>query len=423
MKILVLAPDIPATSKMPGSPRLFNLCRELSRQHELFLLTYCSSGERHQSFLSDPTAATVFSTVEVLPDPPAMTWWGQQRHRLHLAASFETRFRFPEYYRTIRSKVREMCIQNRCDLIYVDLLPMGQYVDPGLDVRAIIDLHDSMTLMARRVLKTTRGWRERLAIYSHLMRIQQLEGALGRTFGLVVTNSSVDEQVIREVSPASNAMTITNGVDMGYFAPDHSRVDADKLVFTGVMGYGPNEDAALFFAREIFPFVRKQRPNAEFWIVGSEPTDRVKELGGIAGVHVTGKVDDVRPYLSQAAVFVCPLRYGTGVKNKLLAAMAMQKPIVATPLSIDGLDLIDNREVLLADEPQTFAEKVVGLLVDRSAAGRLGSNGLARVQSQYSWAAMGQALETAIQTVMESRKACGHQAVEKLLHVSEGAKR
>jgi glycosyltransferase involved in cell wall biosynthesis len=255
------------------------------------------------------------------------------------------------------------------------------------------------------------------------MRIQQLEGALGRTFGLVVTNSSVDEQVIREVSPASNAMTITNGVDMGYFAPDHSRVDADKLVFTGVMGYGPNEDAALFFAREIFPFVRKQRPNAEFWIVGSEPTDRVKELGGIAGIHVTGKVDDVRPYLSQAAVFVCPLRYGTGVKNKLLAAMAMQKPIVATSLSIDGLDLIDNREVLLADEPQTFAEKVVGLLVDRSAAGRLGSNGLARVQRQYSWAAMGQALEKAIQTVMESRKACGHQAVEKLLHVSEGAKR
>jgi len=423
MKILVLAPDIPATSKMPGSPRLFNLCRELSRQHELFLLTYCSSDERHQSFLSDPSAAQVFSTVEILPDPPAMTWWGQQRHRLHVAASFETRFRFPEYYREIRSKVRERCLQNRCDLMYADLLPMGQYIDSALGVPAMIDLHDSMTLMARRVLKTTRGWRKRLAIYSHLMRIQQLEGALGETFGLVVTNSSVDEQVIREVSSASNAMTITNGVDMEYFAPDHSRVDADKLVFTGVMGYGPNEDAAMFFAREIFPLVRKQRPNTEFWIVGSEPTDRVKDLEGLAGVHVTGKVEDVRPYLSQAAVFVCPLRYGTGVKNKLLAAMAMQKPIVATSLSIDGLDLVDNREVLLADNPEAFAEKVVGLLVDRRAAGRLGSNGLARVQNQYSWAAMGQALERAIQTATESRTACGHQAIKKLLHVTQSAKR
>ena len=411
MKILVLAPDIPATSKMPGSPRLFNLCRELSRQHELFLLSFCSSADRHQSFLSDSTATKVFSKVKVLPDPPVMTWWGQQWHRLHLAASFETRFRFPEYYGVIRSRVREMCIQNRCDLIYADLLPMGQYVDSELGVPAFIDLHDSMTLMARRVLKATRGWRGRLAIYSHLMRIQQLEGALGRKFGLVVTNSSVDEQVIREVSPASNAMTITNGVDMGYFAPDHSRVDADKLVFTGVMGYGPNEDAALFFAREIFPFVRKQRPNSEFWIVGSEPTDRVKELGSVAGIHVTGKVADVRPYLSQAAVFVCPLRYGTGVKNKLLAAMAMQKPIVATSLSIDGLDLANDREVLLADEPQAFAGKVVGLLRDRNAADRLGNNGLARVQSQYSWAAMGQALDNAIQAVMESHAPRERQAV------------
>lgn len=401
MKILVLAPDIPATSKMPGSPRLFNLCRELSRQHELFLLTYCSSDERHQSFLNDPTAAKIFSSVEVLPNPPAITWWGQQWHRLHLAASFETRFRFPEYHRAIRSRVREVCAQNRCDLTYVDLLPMGQYVDPGLDVPAIIDLHDSMTLMARRVLKTARGWRQRLAIYSHLMRIQQLEAALGRTFSLVVTNSSVDERVISEISTGINTVTITNGVDMGYFSPDHSRVDADKIVFTGVMGYGPNEDAALFFAREIFPLILEQRPKAQFWIVGSDPTDQVKDLGRTPGVHVTGKVEDVRPYLSQAGVFVCPLRYGTGVKNKILAAMAMQKPIVATSLSIDGLDLADNREVLLADEPRAFAEKVVGLLSDPNAVDRLASNGLARVQSQYSWAAMGQALEKSIQAAIE----------------------
>jgi len=288
---------------------------------------------------------------------------------------------------------------------------MGQYVDPGLGVPAFIDLHDSMTLMARRVLKTTRGWRQHLAIYLHLLKIQQLEGSLGREFGLVVTNSSVDEQVIGELSTGINTVTITNGVDMGYFAPDHSTVDAEKIVFTGVMGYGPNEDAALFFAREIFPLVLEERPKAEFWIVGSDPTDRVKELGRISGVHVTGKVDDVRPYLSQAAVFVCPLRYGSGVKNKILAAMAMQKPIVATSLSIDGLDLADNREVLLADEPRAFAEKVVGLLSDPKTVSRLAGNGLARVQSQYSWAAMGQALEKAIQTVMESRKSRERQAV------------
>ena len=100
---------------------------------------------------------------------------------------------------------------------------------------------------------------------------------------------------------------------------------------------------------------------------------------------------------------------GSGVKNKILAAMAMQKATVATSRSIDGLDLADDREVSLADEPQAFAEKVVRLLTDQKAAQQLGVNGLARVQGQYSWAAMGKALETAIQSVMASRNGRAHQ--------------
>src|SRR5436853_635834 len=98
MKIFVLAPDVPATSRMPGSPRLFNLCRELSSHHELFLLTHRSSQERYQTFLNDSTTARVFSHIEVLPDPPPVRWWGQQWHRMHLAAHFETRYRHARYY-------------------------------------------------------------------------------------------------------------------------------------------------------------------------------------------------------------------------------------------------------------------------------------------------------------------------------------
>lgn len=107
--------------------------------------------------------------------------------------------------------------------------------------------------------------------------------------------------------------------------------------------------------------------------------------------------------MRRATAFACPLRVGSGVKNKILAAMAMQKAIVATSMSIEGLNLADDREVLLADEPQAFSEKVVRLLTDQKAAQQLGSNGLARVQGQYSWAAMGKELETAIQSVMASR--------------------
>ncbi len=186
-------------------------------------------------------------------------------------------------------------------------------------------------------------------------------------------------------------------------------MEADKLVFTGVMDYAPNEDAALHFVEDIFPLVRAKRPEVQFWIVGSDPSERVRALTRISGVHVTGKVDDVRPYVRSATVFVCPLRVGSGVKNKILAAMAMQKATVATSMSIDGLDLADNREVLLADDPQDFADKVVRLLTDQQATQQLGVNGLARVQGQYSWGAMGKELETAIQSMMASRNGRAHQ--------------
>src|SRR5215471_16044332 len=107
MKLLVLTPDIPATSRMPGSPRLFSLSRELSRNHEIVLASFCSSLNRYHAFLEDPLHEHIFKRIEVLPDPPAITWWGQQWHRAHLAAYFETRFRYPGYHRSIQAKIRE----------------------------------------------------------------------------------------------------------------------------------------------------------------------------------------------------------------------------------------------------------------------------------------------------------------------------
>ncbi len=308
----------------------------------------------------------------------------------------------------MRERIRELCIHERIDLIHADLLAMSQYVDPEMNMPTIVDLHDSMTLLCRRMLNTERGCRKRLSAYLSLISAKRFEGELGRKVDLIITNSAVDEQVIRELSSKPNTLTITNGVDMEYFAPDPTLLEADKIVFTGVMGYAPNEDAALHFGEDIFPLVRAKRPQVQFWIVGSEPSERIQALTRISGIHVTGKVDDVRPYVRSATVFVCPLRVGSGVKNKILAAMAMQKATVATSMSIDGLDLADNREVLLADEPQDFADKVVRLLTDQKAAQQLGVNGLARVRGQYSWAAMGKELETAIQSVMASRNGRAH---------------
>ena len=403
MKLLVLASNIPATSRMPGSPRLFSLSRELSRNHEIVLASFCPSPDRYRAFLDDPLHRDIFKRIEVLPDPPPPTWWGQQWHRAHLAAYFETRFRYPGYHRSIQDKIREICAHEKIDLIHVDLISMAQYVDHDLNIPCIVDVTDSMTLLETRILRSERGVRKRLSAYLGLLRARSLERSIGRSFDLVITNSVVDEAVLRDLSGYSNTLTITNGVDMEFFSPRQGTVDPDSIVFTGVMGYAPNEDAVVHFSHEIFPLIKAQRPKAQFWIVGKSPSQIVQDLAGCPGIHVTGEVEDVRPFIRSAAVVVCPLRVGAGVKNKMLIAMAMQKAIVATSLSIEGLDVAENREVLLANDAQAFANKVVHLLTHPEEAQRVGMNGFRRVQERYSWSAMGKAMETAIESVMASR--------------------
>lgn len=399
MKILVLATDIPATSRMPGSPRLFNLCRELARHHELILAARCSSQEGYRSYLADPASPNVFRRIEILPEPSGPSWWGHRQHRLRQAAYFETRYQYPGYFGSVRKLIQALCREEQIDLIYVDLIMMAQYVDPKWHIPAIIDLHDSMTHLATRMARSEPGWRKRLAAYGLLMSVRRLERELGSVFDLIITNSPVDEQVLKGLSSDMRTLTITNGVDMEFFSPDATRVEPGKLVFTGVMGYAPNEDAAMHFADDILPLVRRTCPDATFWIVGSDPSERLKAYGKRPGIHVTGKVDDVRPYVRSSALFVCPLRVGSGVKNKILAAMAMEKATVATPLSIDGLAVAEEREVLVAGDPQAFADKVVRLLADEQEVRRLGRNGLACARRNYSWAAMGKAMDEAIQSV------------------------
>jgi glycosyltransferase involved in cell wall biosynthesis len=367
------------------------------------LAAFCSSDERYRAFVDDPSTTGVFQSIELLPDPPPTTWWGQQWHRAHLAAYFETRYRHPSYYRTIRARIKYICAREQIDCVYANLLSMAQYVDQGLSIPTVVDLTDSMTLLETRMLQSEKDIRKRVSAYLGLLRTKQLERSIGRSVDLAVTNSTVDEAVIRSLSGSSSILTIPNGVDLDYFTPLEGSMNANMILFTGVMGYAPNEDAALHFAQDVFPLIKIQQPEAEFWIVGSDPSSRLKELAQRPGIHVTGEVKDVRPFLHSAAVVVCPLRVGAGVKNKILSAMAMQKAVVATSLSIEGLDVADNGEVLLADDPKVFAEKVAHLLTHPNEAQRLGMNGYRRVQERYSWSAMGGAMEGAIRSMVETR--------------------
>jgi glycosyltransferase involved in cell wall biosynthesis len=177
---------------------------------------------------------------------------------------------------------------------------------------------------------------------------------------------------------------VPNGVDVDYFRPTQAAVDPDSIVLTGLMTYRPNADAAVHFVREVLPLVRRSRPRARFTAVGwGLPRDLAPLLGD--GVTHTGRVPDVRPYLAEAAAVVVPLRMGSGTRLKVLEALAMGKGVVSTTLGCEGVDVTPGGDLLVADDPASFAAAVVELMENAERRQALGLGGRRLVERSYTW--------------------------------------
>jgi glycosyltransferase involved in cell wall biosynthesis len=201
--------------------------------------------------------------------------------------------------------------------------------------------------------------------------------------------------------PDVEVTVVPNGVDVeryAAFAAPEGLLPPNSLVFTGTMDYRPNVDAVLWFAQRVLPLVRQRVPEARFYVVGRNPHPRLEALQSPSarpdpGIEITGSVPDTRPYIAGAALYVVPLRSGGGTRLKVLEAMAMRCPIVSTTMGVDGFPVAPNREVVLADEPEAFAESVVQLLGDGERRAELGQAGYEFAASCYDWSAIVPLLE------------------------------
>ncbi len=173
----------------------------------------------------------------------------------------------------------------------------------------------------------------------------------------------------------------------------------NKLVFVGSMDYLPNIDAMVYFTGEILPLIQKEIPDVELFIVGRNPSSRVKALARLKNVTVTGGVEEVATYLKDAAASVIPLRIARGMQTKMLEAMAHGVPVIATGAALDGIAAEPGRDVLVADDPGDFAQKTIAVLRDSDMRKQLAANALALVQKEYRWETTLQKLEEAIVSI------------------------
>jgi len=218
-------------------------------------------------------------------------------------------------------------------------------------------------------------------------RVRRFEAEEFAHFGRVVVVTEQDKAALEELNPDLRVSVVPNGVDTRYFSKgDGATAAGGRIVFTGHMGYPPNIVAAEFLGKELLPRIRAARPDAHLVIVGRHPDARVVALARLPGIEVTGEVDDVRPWLRSAHVFVCPMLTGTGIKNKLLEAMSSELPCVVTPRALQGLDVVDGREVVVGETAEELSGHTLELMGDDAKARRIGRSAREYVSVAHNWA-------------------------------------
>ncbi len=215
-------------------------------------------------------------------------------------------------------------------------------------------------------------------------RMKREEARMVREADLVlVTSERERKQLIHHVSPSSLAV-VRNGVDAGAIAP-LPIPETRELLFVGAFSHYPNVDAVLYFAHDVFPALHSRFPDTTLRIVGKSPTPEVLALNTQAGVDVVGEVESVEPYYRSCRACIVPLRAGGGTRLKILEALAFGRPVVSTQLGCEGLDLEDERHLLMADEPHTLQKAIARVLTDRDLASRLAREGRRCVEKAYDW--------------------------------------
>jgi len=383
--LLFLTHRIPYPPNKGDKIRSFNLLKQLVKDYRVHLGT----------FIDDPVDWQYVDELDKLCEQTCYVGLNPFSAKLRSTQGFLTGEALTvPYYRNTRMRkwVDATLHEHSISRVLVFSSAMCQYLlqDSASHIRRVVDFVDIDSDKWKQYsesLKWPMSW-----LYKRESKtLLEFERRVAGQFDASVFVSQAEASMFKELVPesASRVSYIENGVDDEYFSQSQNlqnpyTPEERVLVFTGAMDYWANADAVVWFAQTVFPKILKQVPDARFYIVGGRPGEVVKKLDREAGVHVTGSVKDIRPYLAYAQAAVAPLRIARGVQNKVLEAMAMEKPVLATSAALDGIVACPALETLRADEPVVMANKAIELLTTNNAEA-LGKAGRSCITAHYNW--------------------------------------
>lgn len=271
------------------------------------------------------------------------------------------------------------------DLVICDFVQAALLMDKLDADRTLLFQHNVEAQIAKRHVEQAGNPISKLFWWLQWYKMDRYERAQCMRFDCVIAVSEEDKRQFEEQG-CDSAVSIPTGTDIDFFKPDHSQVNPDQLVFCGSMDWLPNEDGMVFFIEEIFPSIKQRRPGAELIIVGRNPSPVVVKLAENRNdIQLTGWVDDTRPYLARAGVFIVPLRIGGGTRMKIFEAMAMGKAVLSTSIGAEGLPVTDGENIALEDNAAAFADRACSLMENSVQAIALGTNAREYVEDNFSW--------------------------------------
>lgn len=382
--------------------RSFNLLRQAARRHDLHLLAlnqHRIHADEEQAARSRRSLADLCESVRVFdPDVRAsrtsVAWWSMT------AKSFFSRMPYDVNWMrspSLRSYLESSDDVTETHLLHVDTIGLFPYTAHFPAASVILNHHNVESHMMARRADLERNPAKKIYFRREQAKLARYERQVCPQVATNLVVSELEGERLRSVAPGSEVDVVENGVDTDYFSPlTPPGSGSEGLVFVGGMGWYPNREAVEYLISDIWPALQADDPNRTLTVVGRDPPDSLtKRASEDSRVRVPGFVDDVRPYVDRAMAYICPIRNGGGTRLKILDALSMGKPLVATGFAVEGLSLQEGRHFLKAETPEEYVRQIGRLEQDPDLRKSLGTQGRDFVESRYSWAVIGRRMEKA----------------------------
>jgi polysaccharide biosynthesis protein PslH len=381
MKVLLLTQVLPYPPDSGPKVKTYNMVKFLSQNHDLTLVSFVRGDQSREVQHLQQFCKAVY---------PVQIQRTRINDGLALVNSLFTATPWlmaRDDNRAMRDLLADLCQQEKFDIVHADQLNMAQYARLVPGAARILDAHNAVWLLYRRLAETTQNRMMALFLRREWRLLKRYEGTVCRSFDAVLTVSEADKAALEEASGGRGRLMVAPIAVDPEAIPLVSRApQADHILHIGTMFWPPNVDGVLWFLREVYPLIQDARPDVCFDIVGARPPKTITETGrSLEGVKVAGYVQDAGEYLKNTGVMVVPLLSGGGMRVKILEALAEGLPIVTTSIGCEGIAVENGRHLLVADSPQEFARATLRLLEDRTFASTLVRNGRELIEQGYDY--------------------------------------